>query len=413
MATDYTNLQKIAQQYQPNRPYQPKPQKPGSGAGCIIILIFLAFFIIMGLLIYFWVYPNYFAGYFEKEDITVVDKKTGKEKKVSHKSSLSGILSNAIIAKDEDENNFLWVMTYKYKNSKYILNTYLYNPEENDVIKNIETESSAYPLTKIFFVKNEVWKVNSASSDLEAEVVIYYPVDGTIKSNTRSLMEKYPELQGGISNLYLSENPFYLNFETKDGRKPVLNIETGTMYQNSSEFRNSFKNDKTEINIFSLGIEKSGEEARKKLFLVTGPKATLWDKNIPESYFNNSSTLKFFLKSEAKRLNDKVYLEGILPYQDEECCIIFHQTQSGNEAERILSCIDDKGNTLWSVSTEDELFTKLRATSKDAFSTMFFIKSNIHVYRNGNLVLLTLDRFGFQGFDFKTGRKLFEQELSK
>lgn len=417
MAVDYTNLQKMAQQYQPQPPqppYQPGPQKPKGGIGCVLILVLLAFFIGIGSLVVFWVYPTYFSGYFDKEEVTVVDKKTGKEKKVSKKSSLSGILSNAIIAPDEEGNNNLWIVTYKYKSSKYILNTYIYNPEEKKIIKNYETESNVFPsLTKLFYINKEVWKVNSSTSELDAEVYIYDPSNGEEKYNTRSFASKYTELEGGISNLYVYENPLNISFETKDGRKPVYDIENDKMYQSSTEFRNSFKNEKNEISIFALGVEKSGEEARKRLYLVTGPKSNLRDRNISESYFSNPSTLKFFTKSEAKTLTDKVYLEGILLYQDDECCFVFYQNQTGNEAERYLSCIDIQGNTLWTVSTENELFEKLRATSKDAFSTMFFIKSNVHLTRSGDMVLFSYDRFGFQGFDFKTGKKIFEEELSK
>lgn len=411
MAVDYTNLQKMAQQYQPQQPIQPNPQKPKSGIGCVLLVFFLAFSIGMALLIYFWVYPTYFSGESDKE-ITVVDKKTGKEKSISKKSSMDGILMSAIISPDDEGNNNLWVMTYKYKSSKYIINTYIYNPEKNKILKNFETESTAFPsLSKLYCANKEVWKINSSTTGIEAGIYVYDPLSGEEKLNTRGFCDKY--LQSGISNLWVIENPLRINIETKDGRKPVFNIEEGKIYDNVSDYSKAKKDDKEIISIFSLGVEKSGEEARKKLYLVSGPKSNLQEKNISESYFSNPSTLKFFTKSEAKPLNDKVYLEGIMPYQDDECCFVFHQTQTGNEAERILTCIDKKGNTLWSVSTEDDLFPSLRATQKDAFSTMFFIKNNIHVFRSNELVLFVYDRYGFIGFDFQTGEKQFDQILSK
>jgi hypothetical protein len=414
MAVDYTNLQKMAQQYQPQQPqspYQPRPQKPKSGIGCVLIIVLLAFLIGMGSLVFFWVYPTYFS----KDETTVVDKKTGKEKKVSKKSSLEGTLSYAIIAPDDEGKNNLWIITYKYKNSKYIVNTYIYDPEENKILKNYETESSVFPsLSKLYYINKEVWKLNSSSSGVEAGIFIYDPATGEEKYNTRSFSEKYPELQGGISNLYFYEKQCNINFETKDGRKPVLDVETGKMYQSSTEYNKSFKDEKEEMSIFSLGVVKSGEEARKKLFLVTGPKSSLRYRDISESYFSDPSTLKFFTKSTAKPLlEDKVFLEGEMLYQDDECCFVFHQSQAGNEAERLLSCIDKKGTVLWTVSTEDVLFSKLRATSKDPTSGMFFMKHNVHVQREGNMVLFSFDRFGLIGFDFETGKKIYESELSK
>jgi hypothetical protein len=417
MAVDYTNLQKMAQQYQPSQPppsYQPGPQKPKSGTGCVLILVLLAFFAGMGALVYFWVYPTYFSGVFNKDEKTVVDKKTGKEKKVSKKSEMDGILSNVLAAPGEEGKNNIWVITYKYISSNYTINTYIYNPEEKKIIKEFETESKGFPASiKLFYMNNKVWKANSSSSGLDAEVYAYNPSSGEEIYNTRSFCNKFPELEGGISNLNVFDNPPYIGFDTRDGRKPVYDLENDKMYQSSTEFRNSYKNEKGEMSIFAIGVEKSGEEARKRLYLVTGPKSSLKNDYLSESYFTNPSTLKFFTKSEAKVLTDKVYLEGILLYKDDECCFVFYQNQTGNEAERYLACVDTEGNTLWTVSTENELFEKLRATSKDAFSTMFFIKSNVHVSRAGDLVVFSYDRFGYQGYDYKTGKKLFEEELSK
>lgn len=413
MAVDYTNLQKMAQQYQqpPQAPIQPNPRKPKSGIGCVIILFVLAFLIGIGSLIYFWVYPTFFSG----DETTVVDKKSGKQKKVSKKSSMDGILNNAIVVTDEEGNSNIWVITYKYKSSKYYVNTYIYEPEEDRVIKNYETESSTFPSgLKLFYINKEVWKVNSFSAGFAAGVYIYDPVSGDEKLNTQSFSDKHPELQGGISNLWVNEGSLYISFETRDGRKPVYDMETDKMYSSMTEYQKSLRDIKGEMTIFALGIEKSGEEARKKLFLLTGPISNLKDKSVSESYFENPSTLKFFTKSEAKQIaGGKVFLEGIMLYQNEECCFVFYQSQAGSEAERYLSCIDKAGEILWTASTEDVLFSKLRATSGDAFSTMFFIKNNVHVSRSGDMVLLTYDRYGIMGFDFNTGKKAFEMELSK
>jgi len=93
------------------------------------------------------------------------------------------------------------------------------------------------------------------------------------------------------------------------------------------------------------------------------------------------------------------------------CCVVFHQTQAGSNAERLLTCIEKDGTILWTASTENELFAKLKATDKDAISGMFFLKHNVHVRRSGNLVLLNYDRVGFIGFDFKTGKVVFREEI--
>jgi hypothetical protein len=412
MAQDYTNLQKMAQQYQQQSPFQPNPKRPQSGLGCIFFIIVAAFFVGMGLLVYFWVYPTYFSG--GDSEKTNSDKKSGSERRTSKKTSLKGVFMNAVIVPGENGNNNLWVMTYKNKGKDYYVNTYIYDPINKETIKSFETEYPSYPpQTKLFYINNEVWKISMESNGIDASINVFDPSSGEEKMNTKSFSEKFSELQGGISKINVYGEIPKINLETKDGKKPVYDLQKNKMYDNYSEYGNSYKDDKTKMTIFSMGLEKSSESARKKLYLVTGPKTNLWERNLSESYFENPSTLKFFTKSEAKPLaGNKIFLEGKMLFQDDECCFVFHQSQVGNDAERLLSCIDKDGEILWTASTEEGLFPKLRATSKDATSGMFFIKHNVHVLRSGDIVLFYYDRFGFIGFEFETGKKIYEAELS-
>jgi hypothetical protein len=415
MAQDYSNLQKMAMQ-QSQTPMQPSPKRPQGGYGCIIVIVLAGFLLGMSLLVYFWLYPKFAGetGKDGKKEFSLFSKGGDDENKETKTSSLNGVLNNTLLVTDENGKEKIWIMTYKYNNSKYYNKTYIYDPGEEKVLKSFETVTKEFPpQTKLFFSDNEVWKVNTESSGTEAGVFVFDPITGEEKLNTKSFFEKY-KLQGGIGKMYITETPPSLNIETRDGRKVVFDIENKKLYDNSSDYRNSFKKDDKTITVFALGQEKSGESARKKLFLVTGPKSSLWEKNISESYFSSESTLKFFLKSEAKQLiPNKVFLEGEMLYQDDECCFIFHQDQVGSNAERLLSCVDKQGNVLWMASTEKNLFTKLKASDKEATSGMFFIKNSVHVSKSGNTVLFSFDRFGFIGFDFKTGDKLFQKELSK
>ena len=360
-------------------------------------------------------YPAYFSKTADGKKNTATNRKGDSDRNESTESSLKGIYMDALIVPGDNGKKNLWIMSYTLKGKTYYVNTYIYDPADKEVIKSFESEYSSYPsLMKLFLKDKEVWKVNSESSGNPAGVSIYDAASGEEKLNTQGFSQKYSELQGGISKLYARENPPYIEFETKDGRKPAFDLTSNKMYENYAAFRKSYSDEKTEMTIFGLGYEKSSENARKKLFLVTGPKSNLWEKNISESYFDNPSTLKFFTKSEAKPLlSDKVFLEGELLYQDDECCFVFHQTQVGSDAERLLSCIDKSGTILWTASTENDLFPKLRATSKDAVSGMFFIKSSVHVSRSGDLVLFGFERFGIIGFDYKTGKKMYAVELSK
>jgi len=423
MGGDYTSLQNhgtpqgVKQNPLLPNSDKPNPTGPGRGStGCIIIVIAAAFFAAMGAAIYLYLFPGLFEKFsttFDKNEKTSEQRKESG-RKVTGKKSFDGVFMDAMIVPDENGKEKLWVYTNKYDNPGYMIYTYIYDPYENKILKEYTAELDNYPpQTKLFLINNEVWKVNTGSKGIEPGIFIYDPLSGKEKMNTQAFISEYPELSAGISQMYIYDNPPKLDIETKDGRKPVFDMTGNKLYINSTEYRNSFTKDKRNISIFALGIEKSGEDARKTLYLVTGPNENLRDKNVSEHYFSSPSTLKFMTKSEAKPLiKDKVFLEGVMLYQDDGCCFVFHQTQAGSNAERLLSCINKEGNILWTASTEDGLFAKLKATDKDAVTGMFFIKHNVHVSRSGNLVLFNYDRIGFIGFDYKTGNIVFREDMS-
>lgn len=77
----------------------------------------------------------------------------------------------------------------------------------------------------------------------------------------------------------------------------------------------------------------------------------------------------------------------------------------------MFTCIDSTGNEKWTAG-QDALFKKMKLdTDKDAFSTIFFIKQKIEISRVGNVVMLQLRGVGLIGFDFATGKKLWEIRL--
>jgi hypothetical protein len=58
------------------------------------------------------------------------------------------------------------------------------------------------------------------------------------------------------------------------------------------------------------------------------------------------------------------------------------------------------------------MFDEMRIDEEDdTFSSLFFTKANIDVKRSGNLVVLQLKNKGIMGFDYKTGKKLFEMDI--
>jgi len=165
MAQDYSNLQRMAMQ-QSQTPMQPSPNRPKGGFGCIIVIVLAGFLLGMGLLVYFFVYPKYFSSSGENKEFSFFNSNDDDEggSKSSKSSSLTGTLLNCIPVTGENEEELMWVMTSKYKSSKFYTYTYIYNPLKDKVIRSFETSSKDYsPLTKFYFTGGEVWKVNTES----------------------------------------------------------------------------------------------------------------------------------------------------------------------------------------------------------------------------------------------------------
>jgi hypothetical protein len=371
--------------------------------GCLIFPLLVIIFIILCFFSYFYIYPFLTPN------------------------KIRGNYMDAVITPDSTGSGNLWILTdgsfyfiSGEKNSGFhsvgsngiFCKTclYLYDPTNNKVkIKiNIPFDNPPPP-TKLFYMNKKIWKVYGDRKGYEPGIYTYNPINGEEISNTINFIEKYTELKSGLSKMKIEDDPVSLHFETKDGQNPVFDISKEKMFKDEIDFYNSYAHRDKEVTVFSLGLEKSTETARRKLFLLTGPESELNRKNISESYFTDPSTLKFFTKSEATPiLKDKYFLIGTILFQDDDCCLILHQNRLGKSADRLLSCADKYGNMLWTVSTEDVLFHSLAASEDNSFSDMFFIRSKVHASKTENLVLFMFEGEGVLGFEYKTGKILFE-----
>jgi len=145
---------------------------------------------------------------------------------------------------------------------------------------------------------------------------------------------------------------------------------------------------------------------------VSGPKSELAGNTSYESYLSEPHSMEFFLKSTSTPLNPgKVYIEGIILYQDSDCAIILHQDQAGKKANRMLTCVDASGKEKWTTPPA-ELFDELKVDEdKNAFSQIFFMKDKISAERLGNIVALKVEDAGIMGFDYNSGKKLWSLEF--
>ena len=363
----------IANNIPPEKPIQAQtpistsPAGSKSKRGCIILLIVAALIIIGGVFIY--------KSFSSKNGTNIISKK----------KTLEGRLIDVVMIPGDNNKSKLWVLTDAYKGSKFYMHYYIYDPYNKEIIVNFDhDDKGSSTLNQLLYINDEVWCVNRGSD--EPGILVYDPVSGVEKVKDKNLSEKYPELKEGIGSVWFNDNPDCMRFKTKDGKEPVFDIDGNKMYGSYLEFHNAIEKDSKRKSVFKLETEKNGGSARQKLYLA---KDSYSDGNI--------------------LLEDKVFLEGKIIGQDGVCCFIFHQSQVGEKSERILTCVDIKGNILLTASTEKELFKELGINSK---SPMAVLESEVHAIHKGDLVLFKYEFFGFIGFSYKTGEKLYEVILS-
>lgn len=290
--------------------------------------------------------------------------------------------------------------------------TYLYDPVDKIVIKKFKTPYDEIPPTpKMFYKDGKVWIVSQEQMTFEPLINVYDAVTGDAVMNTDSFISKFPEFKPGISKLRIEYDPDRFEIDTKDALKYIYVLDEDKLYAGDKEFKDAHtKSDKEIITMFSLGDESSG--ARKKLYRITGPAGELTRTTISESQLKDSSTIMFLYHAVAKPIDSgRVFIEGIMLYQDKDAAIVLHQTQAGKKADRILTCVSSDGKELWTL-TQDQLFPDMGVNEdKDPFSKIFFMKDKFSAMKQGELVIFKFTEDGLIGIDFKTGKKLWVLEI--
>ena len=344
---------------------------------------------------------------------------------------IRGNLLDFTIVPQKDGSSRIWVLTdgsfnfiqttkspgsYSSGRKCYFCKTWLYVIDPNDmkVIKKTKTEfDDIITTTNLVYSNDKVYQITYGYGKNEPKIVVCNAETGDKILDSKDFVEKYSELSSGLADLHYDKKENILRITTKDGRNDVTySLENETMYPSYSKYRENLENDSTKGTAFVMASENSSGP-RKVLYLVRGTKGTLRNNlSSLDSYVSNESTLEFFVKgATAEKMSNKIFLEGIIYHQDNDCAVIIHVSQIGKKADRIMTCIDNTGKEKWSV-TQEQLFNKMKVDEeKDSFSSIFFTKDKIGVNRSGNLIVLKLDGEGIMGFDYNSGKKLFTLDI--
>jgi hypothetical protein len=342
---------------------------------------------------------------------------------------MSGIFMNAVAVPSPERGHRLWILSdgsFHYilreespgrvsvgRKCKFCKTwTYVYDPAKKTILAKFKTDYKSVIIQSwMAYLNGKIWIATDAYEQNEPRLFAYSTEPAGLFQETPDIIKKYSELGSGLIKVRMAKDPDRFILDTKDGRVGlVLVLSDGKIYANESEFRKAMAaGDEEQVTVFALGREDSGP--RRELFKVTGPRVRVKD-----------SSLEFFLKDPKSLLSSAkatavpvapgcAYIEGMIFYQDPDGCLILHQDVAGKVAQRLLTCLDANGNEKWTAGMA-ELFKEMKVDlDKNALSNIFFMKDKLDVSRSGSLVLLQLRGVGVIGFDFATGKKMWEIRL--
>jgi hypothetical protein len=377
------------------------------GCGCFTIIAAILVLILLIAVGYFYLYPSLTPNKLRGDflNVTLVPSKNGA--------------ANLWILTD---GSFNFIQTTKspghYSTGRkcYFCKTwtYIYEPVTQKIIKKFKTDFEDIIIKPdIFYSAGKVWIIIRPYNENPLTLNVYDPETGELVLDLKGFMNNHSEFSSGITEATVFYEPEpHLRIKTRDGQNDlVYSITEESVYKNYSEYIKAFEEEnKHVITVFVLGKESSSS-SRMKLFLVTGAKSKISKGSSVEHYLDNPSTLKFFTGATAEKIApDKTFIEGMIIYQDENVCVVIHQSVADKDSDRLLSCVEKSGRVRW-VVPQSELFEKTRVDKDDAFSTLFFMKDKFGGMAAGNLFVFKQEETGVMGFDFQTGKKLWELEF--
>jgi len=345
-------------------------------------------------------------------------------------NSLSGSFLDVTLVPGKDGSPKVWVLTdgsfnfikttkspghYSTGRECYFckLWVYTYDPVKKEVLNKIKIErEDIITASNILYRKGEVWVVAREYGENPPEIYVFNSETGEKIMDTKAFIAKYDELSAGISALSIeTEAPVNIRFKTKDGRSDqVLDFESGKIYDGLVKYNESKDTKDESMNtIFALSSPNSAP--RKNLYVVTGPRNKVKKADDVTSYIDNESSLKFHLNATAKKLiPDKGFIDGLIIYEDKDACVIIHQKVADKDSDRMLTCVDAEGKLRWEIDQKD-LFKKARVDKDDPFTAIFFMKDKFGGMVQSDIFVFKLEGSGIMGFDYKTGKKLWEVEF--
>ena len=290
--------------------------------------------------------------------------------------------------------------------------TYIYSPETKSLLAKFKTEYKTIILQSwMAYANGKIWVATNAYNENEPRIYAYSPEPPGRIEETPAIISRYPELASGLIKLRLVKDPDRLILDTKDGRVGlVLALGDEKIYASEADYQKATaRDDEEQVTLFALAKEDSGP--RKVLLRVTGPRGRVKESRLQLPIFNLKTLPPSERVTAEPAAPGRVYIEGVIIYQDADGCLVLHQDAAGQEANRLLTCIDARGNEKWTAGPAELFKEMIVDLDKNPLTNIFFMRADLDASRSGNLVLFQMRGIGVIGFDLATGQKLWEIRL--
>ncbi len=298
----------------------------------------------------------------------------------------------------------------------------IYDTATRQVVKETITHDSfevAAPLDRIFNDGESVWIVNGYDKNYPQSLQVFDGKTMDPTMNLESFSKKFPELQSGIAEIAYYEDPLHLDLLTKDGQKLSYYFDVDRLFENLSDYKTFLKAGASEYSSYLMLEGKNSSDLRKKLYSITQQSSSPWFQNYPAlaNSLNDLEHLKntFDVSEVTSLLSGKIFLEGEIVYQNRAPALggsttshellIAHKSEVGDNADYLLTYIVNDQEQ-WTVSkSQVPILAQLNPlVNPDPFLAL---ADTPLVQKDGEVLVVTLERIGILGLDVATGKQLW------
>jgi|GEM_PF-892220 len=421
------------------------PQSPGEGPkiygrskfkGCAIIgvLVLIIILGIAGYLIYKGV-STVKDVYDVSQNRSPFDRKnSNKDTKNSDSRFEDATFMDAVVITQNNGNPKIWILTNASKTAIVTHKTpghystgsecidcrtraFVYETGSDKILAKTDNPFNDLVTSScIFEVNGKILQFTTGYHNSPPRVNIYDAYSGALLAETQDFLDKHEELKSGLVSISFPWRAKTISFETKDGQRNLIySPVTDKVYTSETKMDEDIAGNTPDGTGIISGLKSDANDKRYKLWKITAPRKNLITKNSTYvSFMGDQKHLDVFVRdAKTELISNKIYLQGIIYYQDEDMAVIIYVDQAGKTASRIMTCVDlHSGKEKWTVN-QDELFSYMKIDENQKTNSGFdYTKDKINVRKSGSILTLTYLGGGIMGFDSESGKKLWTLEIN-